>query len=302
MQVENPLLSVVMITYGHEKYIRESIEGVFIQKTNFPIELIISNDCSPDNTDEIVNKTIKNAPQNIKVKYFRHQENIGMNRNHQWALQQTKGKYVAICDGDDYWINENKLQTQVDYLEQNPDYTICCHNFKILDKNTLLEESFLDKLHIKNSYTIEDLSKNNIIATLTAVFRNKKIIYPDWTKEAPLGDLILFLNIAQEGEIKYFHEKWAVYRKNVGVWHKNKVDHLKMIELYSNLINDYKHLKKVKNNLNTIRKKYIKAFLKELKPIEIFKSSYFNILSFIEKIKLLIIVFIKFIKNSFSRL
>ena len=128
-----PLVSVIMITYGHEKYIKQAIEGVFLQKTKFIIELIISNDYSPDLTDTIVKDTIKNTPDNIVVRYTCHSQNMGMIKNSLWTLSQAKGKYLAICDGDDYWINENKLQTQVDFLEQNPDFSICTHNFMELE-------------------------------------------------------------------------------------------------------------------------------------------------------------------------
>ncbi|MDO4763875.1 MAG: glycosyltransferase [Flavobacteriaceae bacterium] len=285
---DKPLVSIVMITYGHEKYIREAIEGVFLQKTNFSVELIISNDCSPDNTDEIVKEIIPNAPENIKVKYIRHSNNLGMIANHQWAIGQACGKYIVTIDGDDYWINKNKLQIQVDFLEQNPDYAICCHNFKILNGEILEEKSFLDELEIQETSTIEDLSKNNIIGTLTAVCKNEKVVFPEWTKDAPLGDLILFLNIAKKGKIKYFNEKWAVYRKNVGVWHSNKVNHKKMIELYHNLANDFSENKAVRDNLHLREKRHIKAFLKNQTIAEMFKSQYFKKLTYFEKVKLLI--------------
>lgn len=286
--METPLVSVVMITYGHEKYISEAIKGVFIQKTNFPIELIIANDCSPDETDAIVKQLISKAPDNIEVKYTRHSQNIGMMKNHHWALKQAKGKYIAICDGDDYWINPQKLQYQVDFLEENPDYAICCHNFKILNNNILSEESFFDTIEVKETSDIIDLSKNNIIPTLSVCFRNTNIQFPTWTENAPLGDLILFLNVAQYGKIKYINEKWAIYRQNVGVWHRNKINYTKMIELYHNLASDFNHLSIVKNNLIVQKKKYIKALLKDLSFSEIFKNVYFKELSFFEKIKLLL--------------
>ena len=114
-----PLVSVIMITYGHEKYIEEAIRGVFLQKTNFPLELIISNDKSPDSTDEIIKNIIKSAPENISVNYIQHLENIGMLPNFISTLKMAEGKYIAVCEGDDYWTDENKLQKQIDFLEKN---------------------------------------------------------------------------------------------------------------------------------------------------------------------------------------
>lgn len=285
---EKPLVSVVMITYGHQDYIRQAIQGVFLQKTNFLVELIIANDASPDNTDEVVNQVIKKAPEHIIVKYTKHSSNLGMMLNHHWAINQAQGKYIAICDGDDYWIEETKLQSQFDFLEKNPDYSICCHNFKVLNEDKLSEVSFFDKLKINDTSDIVDLSKNNIIPTLTAFFRNKKIVFPDWAINAPLGDLILFLNIAKYGKIKYINEKWAVYRQNVGVWHKNKLNYLEMSELYKNLANDYQDWGEVEKNLTFQKKKYLKAYLKELPISEIIKNENFNELAFSEKAKLLV--------------
>ena len=107
-----------MITYGHENYIQEAINGVFMQQTDFNIELIIANDCSPDNTDEVVQNILSTVPDNITVKYTRHRKNMGMIPNFIWALSQVRGKYIALCEGDDYWTDSLKLQTQINLLEE----------------------------------------------------------------------------------------------------------------------------------------------------------------------------------------
>ena len=186
--MKNPLVSVIMITYGHEKYIQKAIEGVFLQKTNFPVELIIANDCSPDNTDELVKEIIKKSPSNIEVKYTKHEINKGMNPNFTWAYQQAQGKYVAICDGDDYWTDENKLQKQIDFLEQNSDYSISCHNIFLLNGDTLSSDSPYDKENTQDTYTLEDLACRNIVPTLSSVFRNLKINrFPDWLSSHAMG-------------------------------------------------------------------------------------------------------------------
>ncbi|MGV4414998.1 glycosyltransferase [Chryseobacterium sp. T1] len=288
MQQILPTLSIIMITYGHENYIKQAIQGVFIQNTNFPIELIIANDCSPDDSDSIITETIKDAPQNIVVKYKRHDSNIGMMNNHHWALRQATGKYIAICDGDDYWIDENKLQIQVDFLEANPDYAIYCHNFKTQLNDQVSETSFFDSVAVKPEMNIVDLAHNNIVPTLTAVFRNYNTQFPDWTSLAPLGDLILFLDVARHGKIKYLDKKMAVYRQNVGVWSGKKMNHEKMIYLYENLAHDYKDIPEVEKNLIQNRNKHIKAFLKQLPIQEIFSSHYFDQLPIKDKVKLTI--------------
>ena len=105
-------VSVVMITYGHEKFIREAIEGVLMQECDFEVELILANDCSPDQTDSVIQDIIKNHPKGCWIKYIRQENNIGMMPNFIFALKQCKGKYIALCEGDDYWTDPLKLQKQ----------------------------------------------------------------------------------------------------------------------------------------------------------------------------------------------
>ena len=132
-------VSVVMITYGHENYIIEAIEGVLKQQCDFQVELIIANDNSPDKTDEVIvdflaNKTL---PDHIVFKYTIQEANKGMNPNFIWALEQGSGKYIAICEGDDYWTDPLKLQKQVDYLEENKDFVAVGHQRNVLEKGVL---------------------------------------------------------------------------------------------------------------------------------------------------------------------
>ena len=285
--MEKPFLSIVMLTYGHEKFIQQSIEGVFQQKTNFIVELIIANDNSPDETDDIVKSVISNAPSNIQINYKRHSTNLGMMRNFIWALKEAKGKYVAICEGDDYWIDSLKLQKQVDFLEANADFTVHCHNFKTQNGSIVSAESHFDTLNPATEMTISDLSKNNIIPTLTAVFRNQELLFPDWTLQSPLGDIILFLQVVKNGKIKYLNEKMAVYRQNVGVWSGKKMDQQKMIYLFENLADEYKDLPQVRQNLLSNKNRHVKALLKEMKISKILVNHYFKKLSFTEKAKLI---------------
>ncbi|MGP1500361.1 MAG: glycosyltransferase family 2 protein [Bergeyella cardium] len=285
--MKEPLVSVVTITYGHEKYIGETINGVFSQKTNFPIEFIIANDCSPDNSDKIIRELIQNAPEHITIKYTRHTENKGMIRNSVWAMSQARGKYIALCEGDDYWTDENKLQKQVDFLENNNDFAICCHNVKFLDGDTFTSEDY-DHLNSKSEYTLEELSQVNLLPTLSAVFRNIKIDFPDWYYDAPMGDYPLMMWIARYGKIKYFSEKMGVYRLNVGVWQHNKNNYENILLLYKHLENDFEENDIVRKNMIQYKRKYIKAHLKTLLIFQIIRNKYLKELSFYERLKLIV--------------
>ena len=286
-----PLVSVIMITYGHEKYIEEAIRGVFLQKTNFPLELIISNDKSPDSTDEIVKNIIKYAPENISVNYIHHPENIGMHHNFTSALRTAQGKYIAVCEGDDYWTDENKLKKQIDFLEKNEDFTLTFHNVFIRNGETLRADLDYEKrLSSKNVYTINDLSKGNFIHTLSVVFRNMKIEFPEWYYTSFLGDYPIWLWLSKKGKIKYFPEKMGVYRENVGVWSGKSQEEreFKTMLVLRNLISDFEMLPDVKKNLTYTKNIYIKNFLKQKSFTEVVTSPYFSELKYKDKFKLVV--------------
>lgn len=214
--IEDVKLSIVMITYGHEKYISHAINSILTQKTNFNIEFIIANDSSPDQSDDIIKSLTSNVPDNFTIKYTRHEKNVGMIPNFIWALKQAKGEYVAICEGDDYWIDDNKLQKQVDFLENNKDYVISHHRVKYLinDEETLLPHH-KDKNSEKTN-TLESLSHTNFINTLSVVYRNENIDLPDWFKYLTVGDYPLWLTLAKNGKIHYNPDIMGVYRYGTG--------------------------------------------------------------------------------------
>ena len=146
-----PVLSICCITYNHEKYIGKCLESFISQKVSFPIEIVISNDCSTDNTQEIINDFKERYPALIRD--VSPSKNLGAINNFYYALSQCKGKYIAYCEGDDYWIDENKLQMQVDFLEKNPEYGMCYTNFNLVsEKSKNIKQKALDtkKWNLKN--------------------------------------------------------------------------------------------------------------------------------------------------------
>lgn len=120
-----PLLSVVTITYNHKPYIRKCIEGVLMQKVNFPMEFIIAEDCSTDGTRAICEEYASKYSELIRL--IISNTNIGCNPNELRAMTAAKGKYIAYCEGDDFWTDPLKLQKQVDFLESHPEYSVCFH-------------------------------------------------------------------------------------------------------------------------------------------------------------------------------
>lgn len=210
-------VSIVMITYGHEKYIEEAINGVLMQECNFDIELIISNDCSPDKTDQVIQTIMETHPKSSSVRYISHEKNLGMMPNFLFTLQQAKSKYIAICEGDDYWTDPLKLQKQVDFLEGNPDYT-----FSVGIVDMLIEKTgkiIKRKEHVdpnkNDTYTLKDYLKAPFSQTSSFMFRNGYDTFPDWFQNVHAGDQsLVVIKTGIVGKIKYHNELFSIYRVN----------------------------------------------------------------------------------------
>lgn len=216
-------LSISLITYNQAKYIRQAIEGVLNQKTNFTWELIVGDDGSTDGTKDILIEYQKKAPELIRlILHTKKNEGIPGKLNFLSTLQVATGKYVALLDGDDYWLAPHKLQKQVDFLEANPDYSICCHRVFIKKGNqkpTLYPDEYAPAA--ETTYDIGMMAKyGNLVAAPSAVYRNKLFpSFPAWFNQSPVGDYVLHMLNAKSGKIKYFPEPMAVYRLHEkGAW------------------------------------------------------------------------------------
>jgi len=170
-----PLLSIVTITYNHESFIAKTIEGVLMQQVNFPIELIIAEDCSTDGTRAICQRYADEHPELIRL--ITSESNVGAVKNERRAMLAAKGKYIAFCEGDDYWTDPCKLQKQVDFLESHPDYSVTFHRCKHYNVETheLVDDNcgplFTDKNHLGIDITTSQFFKSWITQPLTMVYR-----------------------------------------------------------------------------------------------------------------------------------
>jgi len=131
--VRDPLVSVIMVTYNHERYLAEAIEGVVRQEASFPIELLIGEDCSTDGTREIALTYQRRFPEMIRV--ITSAQNVGMHRNGARLMAADRGKYVAFCEGDDFWTSPHKLQWQVEILDAHQDLSGCFHRVVSVNEN-----------------------------------------------------------------------------------------------------------------------------------------------------------------------
>ena len=213
----NITVSVFMLTYNQEQFIAQTIESIVMQKTNFKYQLVIGEDCSTDATYSICKSFEEQYPDKIKL-LPSQSKNIGLINNYVRTIKECNGKYIAICDGDDYWIDENKLQKQVDFLEANLDYSIVYTGFNKLYPDGTLKKAVLSFTNQESSFT--DLIYNNYIPSVTVLFRNNKDFskLPTWITNFPFGDWPTYLwLIKDEGKIYFLDEVTAVYRMDIGI-------------------------------------------------------------------------------------
>lgn len=218
-----PIVSVCVATYQHVNYIKACIEGAVMQKTKFPIEIIIGDDGSVDGTTEICKQYAEQYPDKIRFydrnremcRVFDEQGDVVRSCNWGWTLKQARGKYIAICEGDDYWIDPLKLQKQVDFLESNPEYSMCSSNcYYCSNLDDVKEYNYYVP---KSIITLNDLLyKNNMIFTLTVLYRADLMKdYDSIISQAPIwpmGDYPKWIWLSTKGPIYKMPEKTAVYR------------------------------------------------------------------------------------------
>lgn len=221
MEQLSVLVSIKCLAYNHEPYIRECLEGFVMQQTNFRFEAIVHDDASTDGTADIIREYAEKYPEIIKPifetenQYSKHDGSLG-----RIMREACTGKYIAMCEGDDYWTDPLKLQKQVDFLEEHEDYSMCFHKCKTLIQQTgkFVNEQVKD---ISGESTIFDLAKGNYVHTPSVVYRRNDRIEGDRAKlphNLAVGDYVLWMLLAQYGKIMKLPDEMAVYRFGVGVW------------------------------------------------------------------------------------
>lgn len=229
-----PLISVCVQTYQHSKYIKECLDGILKQQTDFPYEVIIGEDESADGTREVCIEYAEKFPDKIRL-FLRNREDviyIDGNPTGRFNfinnLRASRGKYIALCEGDDYWTDPLKLQKQIDFLEENPEFVISFHDTKVINQSgELIKEGRVKNL--RNIRESSELVGGAHLPTCTVLFRNIIEAYPASFKTVQNGDTFLWAILGQHGK-GYFHRdiKNSVYRKHSGgVWsHTNNVKRL----------------------------------------------------------------------------
>lgn len=216
MNGDLPEVSVCTTTYNSSKFIEEAIMGVLAQKVSFRIEFVIYDDCSSDETPSILRKYAEEYPEIIRV--FYQATNIGLNQNFMAAMRQCRGKYIALLDGDDYWIDPSKLQVQYDFLESNPDFVLCgTASLKRHESSGTYSRSHLylpaNTGEVKVFGTPEMYKLDPFwLPTHSLLLRSRCVYFPGWFKDVVYVDRALRLILSLEGSLAFINKITCVYR------------------------------------------------------------------------------------------
>ena len=224
MSENTPLVSVCTLAYNHEPYIRECLDGILMQKTNFAFELLIHDDASTDGTADIIREYEAKYPDIIKPIYqTENQYSKGVKVSLTYQYPRAKGKYIALCEGDDYWTDPLKLQKQVDFMEANPDCSLCCHHMNIYSEfEKKYEISKQPYIILENEsgafFSNNERIKGWFVVTLTTLFRKDKLlsVMDNLSRYTQSVDLHLFYNLLKDSKGYYFRDTMATRRKNSG--------------------------------------------------------------------------------------
>lgn len=286
-------VSVCVITYNQEDYIRKTLDSIFEQVTTFCFEIIISDDCSKDKTRLIIDEYTQKVRSNIYFRTVHSDVNLGYKKNFKKVLEEATGKYVAICEGDDYWTDPNKLEKQFRQLEQNPSSIISFHNVSIL--NSINGESILSNNEKNGSlfYMLDIINGWNVM-TSSLMFRRTDFKLPVWFDTVFNTDYALQLILASTGgSLIYIDDNMSVYRKHPSgvsntIWGSSSI--LWLIYLFTkiNELSKSVYKKPIQNKIKELEKELISC---NLNLFKICKKNY----SFSE-------YFVYYLKNLFVQL
>lgn len=222
------MVSVICTVYNHEKYLRKCLDGFVMQKTNFKFEVIVHDDASTDTSADIIREYEKKYPDIIKPIYQTENQYSKGVKVSQSLYSLIKGKYLAFCEGDDYWCDENKLQKQFDVMESHPDCSICVHTVENISENGITLNTFYPSDYCDGN--IFDCKKyidlcwklNRTFQTSSYFIRTSKFDYenkPEFWENSKVGDMPMILYCVSKGNLYYIDEIMSCYRNNsIGSW------------------------------------------------------------------------------------
>lgn len=224
-----PLVSVCIATYNHERFLAQALDSVLMQQGDFTLEILLGEDGSSDNTPAIVRDYAARHPATIRAFFHDPADKLFINgrqtgrKNFLNNLQQARGDFVALLDGDDYWLDPHKLQKQLAILQANPQLVACCHAAIHVDDDNVVQDGYMGHHDVRGGtrdFSLRDVLRKNPVPTLSVLFRNPRLAqYPALFLQTDMADWPLHMLNALRGDIRYVDEKMAAYRLHGGgVW------------------------------------------------------------------------------------
>lgn len=313
--MEDIMVSICCLTYNHEKYIRRTLDGFVNQKTDFNYEILIHDDCSTDNTVEIIKEYENKYPRLIKPVYQKeNQYSRGIKVSNIFQFPRARGKYIALCEGDDYWCDEYKLQCQFDALENNPDCSFCTHIVQHINEAGDLVNRFhpssslsllLNEGIISSNKVFKNILPKTVIPFQTSsyFFKREYIIeYLETISEKlnflDFGDVPLSWYLYTRGDCYFINKKMSCYRESsIGSWSekhgdiKSNLKHSEQVIDFFNIFNNYTSnsynilieflIKKYRYKMLEVKKEYKQMINKEYYPIFKEKSIKYKIKTYL---------------------
>lgn len=275
------LVAVCCITYNQTDYISDCIESIFLQKTNFDFKVYVGDDNSTDGTwEKLLKYQMKLGSKLCLIRNINKTAYLPGKLNFINTLSECKAKYIALCEGDDYWTDPYKLQKQVDFLERNDNYALVFHDVKIL-KDGVLVKDYLTR-QVEETTTILDLADGNYIHTPSVAFRYREDLIPNWFYDCPIGDYALHMLSSQYGKIKKLSDTMAVYRVHSNSYYssKSELDNaarmIHQLELMLNQFSSDVQVRLKKNLLNLLNILIASDLSDELKSQYIHKKAVYD--------------------------
>lgn len=267
------LVTIRCAAFNHEKYIRQTLDGIVSQQTDFRFEAIVHDDASTDNTADIIREYAEKHPDIIKAFFEKeNQYSKGGQEIERIFEENSHGKYMVICEGDDFWTDPLKLQKQVDFLEAHPDYNLYCHNWDVLTEEGIQPSPILHKYSSPFSFTFATLPWIWITKTVTTMFRSNAIDFDIINKFKYARDVHLVYYALKDSKGYYSPEVMATYRvHNGGVWSKidlnerNRITYALYKELYQYELN------------KAVRKRYMNATLAYFNGLAFGKKTWYHL-------------------------
>lgn len=279
--MKKPLVSVYCTTYNHARYIKQTISSILKQETSFDYEIIIHDDASTDGTTRIVEELQSKHKSTIRtIIQDDNQYSKGLNPFYSFVLPEVRGRYIARCEGDDYWTNVHKLQRQIEFLEANPEYVACVHNTLIVNQRTHARR-LLSRAFTERDLSVSSLVRENGSFHFSSLVERREVYddLPEFVFGVPgAGDYPLRVYLGLKGQVRYLPHVMSVYRRGVpGSWTSRCTNDCKQrIDTTNNIIEMLKNADAW--SAGKFHREFVDAIAEQRYNLDYFHKKYGNLL------------------------